>query len=254
MAVAAADLPPEGSEFGLEVAKVARLAHPDIRLQLVVVDDDGDGIEPVIGGGNQRFPDLAFLQLSVAGHHEDAAVAAKQPVGEDHALGLGDAHAERARIGDDVRRGNVGVAWKAAEPAELAQSVRRQLPASDHGSVEARRVMTLGREEQVRRTAVFAPAQLVQQQPGENVERAEARPDMAGAGEGDHGERIEPAEIGEQGSALEAAHIEPAHTRKLLYGHEDELVAHAGSSGLSARVRIGACSCRSAAKRASASA
>ena len=58
--------------FAHQVAEVAHLVDPRVRLQLVVVDDDGDLAQPPVGGGGQRLPELALLQLAVAGHHEHA--------------------------------------------------------------------------------------------------------------------------------------------------------------------------------------
>ena len=98
MAIATRNVPAESLEFGLEIAEVARLAHPDIRLHLVVIDNDGNAVDLVIGRGNERFPNLAFLQFAVAGHHKEAAIASRKPIGERHALGFRNAHAKRAGV------------------------------------------------------------------------------------------------------------------------------------------------------------
>ena len=49
-----------------------------VRLDLVVVDDDGDLAHLPVRGGDQRFPDLALLQLAVAGDDEDAVALARR--------------------------------------------------------------------------------------------------------------------------------------------------------------------------------
>ena len=53
--------------------------------------------------GLQRLPVLSFLQLAVAGHHDDAAAAAEEALCPGHPPALGDAHAERARVRLDAR-------------------------------------------------------------------------------------------------------------------------------------------------------
>src|SRR5262249_28814129 len=51
--IAAADVPTERLEFGFDVAQIADLAYPRIRLDLVVIDDDGDLAELEIRGGGK---------------------------------------------------------------------------------------------------------------------------------------------------------------------------------------------------------
>src|SRR4051812_9859508 len=143
MAIAACDVPAERREFCLKIPEIARFRHPDVRLELIVIDNDRDGVEAVIGGREERFPNLALLQLAVAGEDEDAPVAAKALVGEHYPLGLRDAHAKGAGVGDDVGRArDVWVAGKTTEAAELPRRFGRKPAAGDHRGVEAWRVMT----------------------------------------------------------------------------------------------------------------
>ena len=60
VAVAALDLPAEARELRLEVAEVADRAHPGVGLDLVVVDDDGDLADAVVGGGDAATPRSAL--------------------------------------------------------------------------------------------------------------------------------------------------------------------------------------------------
>ena len=59
--VAALDMPAEALELGGEVAEVAGLAHPVVRLELIVIDDGRDLAHAGIGGRDQRLPDLPLL-------------------------------------------------------------------------------------------------------------------------------------------------------------------------------------------------
>ena len=76
VAVAAPHFPSERAELVLDRAEIAHRRHQRVRLELVVIDDDDDLAETLVGDRLQRFPDLPFLQLAVAGHHEHASAAA----------------------------------------------------------------------------------------------------------------------------------------------------------------------------------
>ena len=99
----------------------------------------------------ERLPELPFLQLAVAGQHEDAARRAGQAVGQRHPLGLRDAHAERAGVGLDVRRLDVRMSRQPVQTAKLVELVGRQQAEPDQHRVERRRVVPLRREEDVAR-------------------------------------------------------------------------------------------------------
>ena len=192
VAVAARDVPAEGAQLLAEIAERADLVHPGVGLDLVVVDDRRDLAEAARHRRAQRLPELPFLQLAVAGEHEDAARPAGQPVGQRHALGLGDAHAERAGVGLDVRRLDVRVARQAVQPPQLVERVGGQQAEADEHRVERRRVVPLRREEDVARlVALVEVAHLVEEQPAHDLERAEAGADVAGPGAGNHPERVD---------------------------------------------------------------
>jgi hypothetical protein len=53
VAVAAADVPAEGAEFGFHVAQIADARHPGVGLDLVVVDHHHDLAQPAVGRRRQ---------------------------------------------------------------------------------------------------------------------------------------------------------------------------------------------------------
>ncbi len=144
--VAAPHFPPKRAELLFDRAEVADRRDGGIGLQLVVIDDHRDLGETLIGHRLQRFPDLAFLQLAVAGHHDDAAGAAGVAVGAGHAVGLRDAHAERAGVGGDKRRADVGMPRQAVEAAQLRQQVEAEFLHRDQQRIQCRRVVSFRRE------------------------------------------------------------------------------------------------------------
>src|SRR5262249_51876025 len=59
-------VPPEGGELALDRVHVKNPLRRSRLLEVVSVDDDGEIIEPILGGGRRSLPDLAFPKLSVA--------------------------------------------------------------------------------------------------------------------------------------------------------------------------------------------
>ena len=111
-----------------------------------MIDDDDDFAETLVGGRLQRLPDLAFLQFAVTGHHDDAPVAPEEPVRARHPVRLRDAHAERAGVGGDERRLDVGVAGQSAKPAQPMNQREVELLERDEERVERGRVVPFRRE------------------------------------------------------------------------------------------------------------
>ena len=147
--VAGLDLPPERAQLRLEVAEREDLLRRLVRLQLVAVDDDPEPAEAVVGGSLERLPVLALLQLAVAGHHDDDAVATGVPLRPRDPAPLGDAHAERARVRLDSRNADVRMPVEAAEPAKPREPLGRKHAEPVERRVQARHVVALGREEHV---------------------------------------------------------------------------------------------------------
>ena len=110
-----------------------------------------------------------------------------------------------------------GLEWKAPE-------------ADEHG-VEAGDVVSLGGEEQVAygRLWTLEAAELMEVQPGDDVEAAEAAADVARARPGDHVERVDAAEGGEQRGGAHRIAAERAGTLELASRHVEK-VGHVSGS------------------------
>jgi hypothetical protein len=198
VAVTARHSPAECLDLALEVAEIADLGDERVGLQLVVVHDRGDLAEAAVRGRAERLPELALLELAVAGQDEHAGVPALEPVGAREAPGLRDAHAERARAGGHLGRLNhVRMSGQTAEAAQVVEVLERQRPRPDQDRVERRRVVTLAREVAVRL------AQDLQVEPRQDLHAAEAGADVSGARTRDHVERVHAAGVGEGGRSLD---------------------------------------------------
>ena len=151
--------------------------------------------------GLQRLPVLALLQLAVAGHHDDTAAAAEQALRPGDPAALRDAHPERARVGLDPGHAHVRVPVEAAEPTQLQQTLVGQDAERMERGVEPGDVVALRREEDVAVGVVPAElghVQLAEEEVRDQVERAEARAEVPGAGALDRDERVRAAHVGEQ--------------------------------------------------------
>ena len=144
VAVEPPDFPTEGAELVFDRSEIAHRGDRGVRLVSVVVDNDRDLAEPVVGDRLQRFPDLPFLQLAVAGHDDDAAAAAGGAPRARHAVRLRDAHPERSGIGRDERRLDVRMAGQSAEAAETVKEIEIQLVEGDEQRVQRGRVVPFG--------------------------------------------------------------------------------------------------------------
>ena len=96
MAVTGRDVPAERAELRLEVAKREDVVRRLVGLQLVAIDDHPEVALSVRGCRLQALEVLAFLQLAVAGHHDDATATPKESFRPGHPSPLRNAHAERA--------------------------------------------------------------------------------------------------------------------------------------------------------------
>jgi hypothetical protein len=118
-------MPAERAKLLFNQPQIADGGHCRVRLELVVIDDDDDFAETLVGGRLQRLPDLAFLQFAVTGHHDDSPGAPEEPVRARHAVRFRDAHAKRAGVGGDERRRDIGVARQSTKPAQLMNQGNR---------------------------------------------------------------------------------------------------------------------------------
>ena len=101
----------------------------------------------------------------------------------------------------DPRHADVRVTVEAAEPAEPQQALGRDHAERVERCVEARDVVALGREEDVAVGGVEADlgdVQVLPEEVDDEVERAEGRAEMPGAGALDRGERVQPAHVREE--------------------------------------------------------
>ena len=203
VSVALGDRPAEGRHLRAQISEIAHLLDPRVRLHLVAVDDHGDLVQPAVGGRLQRLPELPLLELAVAGEHVDAAGAAEHAIGEHEPARLRDAHPERAGARHDLgRRRHVRMPGQAVQPPQLVDQVEVEPPERREHGVQAGHVVALGRE------VAVAVAEHLEMEPGDDVERAERRAGMAGAGPLDHVERVQPARVGERRRALLAVAVE----------------------------------------------
>jgi hypothetical protein len=213
VAVAVRDRPAERLELLLQVAEVADPVDPRVGLDEVPVDDRGDLVQAAVRGRLERLPELALLELAVAGEDVDVTAAAECAVGEGEPAGLGDAHPERAGAGHDLgRRSDVGVAGQAVQAAQLMDQLEVEPPERGQHRVQAGRVVALRGEVPV------TVAHHLEVEPGDDVQAAESRARMARAGALDHVERVQPARVREGGDALVRVGVERADAIELGRG------------------------------------
>ena len=176
-------------------------------------------MQAAVGGRLQGLPELPLLQLAVTGEDVDPARAACEAVGEHEPARLGYAHPQRAGAGDDLgRRGDVRMAGKPVEAAQLVDLLEVEPSERRQHRVQTRSVVPLGGEVPV------ALAQHLEVEPGDDVDRAQAGTEVARARAGDHVEDVDAAGVGEGLGAGDRVGIERAQARELLLG--DVVKAH----------------------------
>ena len=204
VAVARLHAPAERAEPALELTERDDLFGGLVGLQLVAVDDDGEAGEALLRGRLQALVVLAFLQLAVADHHDDTASAAQMPLGPGDAAALRDAHPERPGVRFDAGHSHVRVSVEPAETTQSEESLARDSPEREERRVQTRHVVPLGREVDVAIGALPAElrrVQLLEEEEGDDVHRAQTGTQVAGAGPLDRDERVQPAHVGERPQA-----------------------------------------------------
>jgi hypothetical protein len=88
MAIAAGYRPAIRLQLADEIAQAADPLDQSVRLDLVVIDDDGNLVEAVVGRALERLPELTLLQLAIAGQDVDLASPTHQSIGLHEALRL----------------------------------------------------------------------------------------------------------------------------------------------------------------------
>ena len=177
-------------------------------------DDRGDLAEALVRRLGQRLPELTLLELAVAGEHPDAAALAPEAGGASESLRLRDPHPERPGVRVHLGRGrDVRMARQAAEPAQPVELLERKPLGPDQHRIERGRVVAL------RGVVDVVAAQHLEVQPRHDVDRAEARADVARARPHDHVEDVDPAGVGEGVGALDRIGVEPAQAAQLVERH-----------------------------------
>ena len=133
--VAARDVPAERAKTLLEPAEGDDLVRRLVGLELVPVDDHRQAREALVRGGLQALVVLTLLQLSVADHDDDAAIASEVPLRPRDPAPLRDPHPERAGVGLDAGDADVRVSVEPTESPQLQQPI-----AWDHAECVERRV------------------------------------------------------------------------------------------------------------------
>ena len=141
----------EGAELRGQVAETHDLVVAAVDLQAVPVDEDGEVIQVIVGGGHEGLPDLALLQLAVAAEDEDTGVLAQELGAQRHAVGDGDALAQGA--GGGVHAGELLGVGMALEPGVELTEGHELLPGEEallrQHAVVAGGDMALGEDEAV---------------------------------------------------------------------------------------------------------
>ena len=180
---------------------------------LVVVDDDGDLVQAAVGGRLERLPELALLQLAVAGEDVDAPGRPARRSARTKPRAL-----EMPMPSDPVFVTICGVAarrdGRGARRAGAAGgcSSKSSRPSADEHGVQARRVVPLGGE------VAVAVAHRLEVQPRDDVQRAEGRPKMTRACALDHVQDVQAARVRERGSPLVGITGDQTNAIELLLG------------------------------------
>src|SRR3990172_11762908 len=85
MAVNLQGMPFKGPPFIGKRLQVLYLLHPSILLELVIIHDDGEIIQPVVSCIESRFPDLSLIALPISGEDIDTKIFPIQLGGQGHA-------------------------------------------------------------------------------------------------------------------------------------------------------------------------
>src|SRR5262245_21812277 len=113
-----------------------------------------------------------------------------------------------------------------AEAPELVKLVPGQQAKSDENGIERWSIVTLRRKENVARvSALVEVAHLVEEQPGHDLERAEARSDVSRPRALDHVERVDARHRRKRSGFRNGIDVGVHHPRKLRRGYVTKLYA-----------------------------
>jgi hypothetical protein len=118
----------------------------------------------------------------------------------------------------------VRVAWQSVQTAQLVQLVLREQAKADQHVVERGCVVALRGEEDVGMLGPLGEiAHLVQEYPAHDLDRAEARPDVAGPRAGDHVERVDARQRREGARPGNVRDVRVEQAVELVNGYELQL-------------------------------
>ena len=178
MSVAARRLPAKRSKFAFQLSQIADIPYPGVRLDLVMINDDGQAIEAIVGSAGEGFPKLSFLQFPVACENKNPSGLSKQAAGFEHAFRLRDSHSERSRVCVAIRGVDIRVARQPAETAKLMKQGKLQKPQTDQRGIEAGGVVPLRRKVHVPEFSGRVLFHFLEEEPGDDIQAAETAADM----------------------------------------------------------------------------
>jgi hypothetical protein len=177
----------EGGGLLVQRVQVVGLAYGGALLEPVAVDDDGEPVQFVLGGGHHRLPVAALLQFAVADEHVRAAPGDVELGRQGMAHGDGQAVAQRSGVGlDAADLRAVGVAVERRQGLEEGgQFLDRQEAEGGERGVEDAGDVALGQDEAVAVRVVDGVRGDVEHRPvqgGENVHCGQIAADVPRVG------------------------------------------------------------------------
>ena len=185
----------EGGELCCDVPNIHYVLVPTIDLKAVVIHQDRQIIQPVVGGSLGGLPHQAFRQLSATAERIDPDALAVQFGAQRHAHGGGDALPQRA--GGGIHAGallSIRVALQeAVQLAQLLQLCGIKVPPFRKDRVECGSCMTLGEDEAVPRFPMGLAGvhlHLLKVESYQDLHRRQRPARMAGLGRRDRGDDV----------------------------------------------------------------
>ena len=204
VAAAAHHVPGESGKLSFYVLQIDDTVDFPVRLDLVVVNNHRQIADPLVSRGLQGLEILALLQLAVTGHDKHAPAAAQITLGPGHAATLGDAHAQRSRVGLHPGAGDIRMAVQTAQAPQPEQFFHGQQSQGEEHGIQPRYVVALGGKVDVAIGAVQShPGQihLAVVQVHHQIHGAETRAQVTGPRLFDRRQSIGTAHVGHQGKA-----------------------------------------------------
>src|SRR5262245_45383621 len=111
-----------------------------------------------------------------------------------------------------------------ADAPELVKLIGGQQPEAEQDGIERWSIVPLRRKENVACVgALLEVAQLIEEQPAHDLQRAETRADVSGPRTGNHVERVDARQRRKRGGLQHWIGVRPHHARKLRRRYETKL-------------------------------